>query len=114
MDPILGVLTGFLAYYLYETHPRTAMPEELRLKSLLRWKYTKWQKEREQKLLSTEDDVVDWQALAASAGVDDDSDMLYMEVWAEEGVDARAHAGAGMFGRKQRWRPRDGIMMKLV
>ena len=48
----------------------------------------------------------------AGAGVDDDSAVLYMEVWAEESVDARAHAGAGMFGRKQRWRPRDGI--KLV
>ena len=48
----------------------------------------------------------------AGAGVDDDSDMLYMEVWAEEGVDVGAHAGAGMFGRKQRSRPRDGI--KLV
>ncbi|KAL1947908.1 hypothetical protein VTO73DRAFT_13632 [Trametes versicolor] len=68
LDPILGVFTGGLAYYLYESHPRTAMPEELKLKSLLRWKYTRWQKEREQKLLgSGEDNIVDWQALAASA-----------------------------------------------
>ncbi|KAI0374899.1 hypothetical protein BV20DRAFT_1010639 [Pilatotrama ljubarskyi] len=66
LDPILGVFTGFLAYYLYESHPRTAMPEELKLKSLLKWKYTKWQKEREQKLLRSGDDVVDWQAIAAS------------------------------------------------
>lgn len=44
------------------------MPEELKLKSLLRWKYARWQKEREQKLLgSGEDNIVDWQALAASA-----------------------------------------------
>ena len=36
----------------------------------------------------------------ASAGVDDDSDVLYMEVWAEESVDVGTHAGAGMLGRK--------------
>ncbi|KAI0831314.1 hypothetical protein BC628DRAFT_1415833 [Trametes gibbosa] len=68
LDPILGVFTGVLAYYLYESHPRTAMPEDLRLASLLRRKYVKWQKEREQKLLgTTEDNLVDWQAIAASA-----------------------------------------------
>ncbi|KAI0362108.1 hypothetical protein OH77DRAFT_1441333 [Trametes cingulata] len=67
LDPILGVFTGCLAYYLYESHPRTAMPEELKLKSLLQWKYAKWQKEREQKLLGSGDDTIDWQAIAASA-----------------------------------------------
>ncbi|CDO68280.1 hypothetical protein BN946_scf184799.g7 [Trametes cinnabarina] len=66
LDPILGVFTGVLAYYLYETHPRTAMPDELRLKSLLRWKYTRWREERERKLLTTEDNI-DWQAVAANA-----------------------------------------------
>ncbi|KAI0636963.1 hypothetical protein C8Q77DRAFT_1095356 [Trametes polyzona] len=75
LDPILGVFTGVLAYYLYESHPRTAMPEELKLKSLLRWKYTRWQQERERKLLgSGEDPVVDWQAIAASAEADVGSD----------------------------------------
>ncbi|KAH9901394.1 hypothetical protein C8Q73DRAFT_243622 [Cubamyces lactineus] len=70
LDPILGVFTGVLAYYLYETHPRTAMPEELRLKSLLGWKYAQWQKEREQKLLGTGDEQIDWQAIASSVEVE--------------------------------------------
>ncbi|KAI8998630.1 hypothetical protein BD414DRAFT_475620 [Trametes punicea] len=72
LDPVLGVFTGFLAYHLYESHPRTAMPEELKLKSLLKWKYTKWQKEREQKLLGagSGEDNIDWQAIAASAEAD--------------------------------------------
>lgn len=75
LDSILGVFTGGLAYYLYESHPRTAMPEELKLKSLLRWKYAKWQKEREQKLLgSGEDNLVDWQAIAASVEAEVDKD----------------------------------------
>lgn len=51
------------------------MPEELKLKSLLRWKYAQWQKEREQKLLgSGEDNTMDWQALAASAEAEADND----------------------------------------
>ncbi|KAI0721083.1 hypothetical protein C8T65DRAFT_632169 [Cerioporus squamosus] len=70
MDPILGVFTGVFAYYLYEKHPRTAMPEELRLMSLLRWKREKWQQERERKLLATGEETIDWQAIAASAEAD--------------------------------------------
>ncbi|KAL7283396.1 hypothetical protein ACG7TL_002826 [Trametes sanguinea] len=67
LDPILGVFTGVLAYYLYETHPRNAIPEELRLASLLKRKYAIWQREREQKLLGSGEDNIDWQAIAASA-----------------------------------------------
>ncbi|KAI0748132.1 hypothetical protein C8Q80DRAFT_1170311 [Daedaleopsis nitida] len=67
LDPILGVFTGMFAYYLYETHPRTAMPETLRLFSLLRWKRGRWQQERERKLLANSEEPVDWQALAANA-----------------------------------------------
>ncbi|KAI9064442.1 hypothetical protein FKP32DRAFT_1591871 [Trametes sanguinea] len=67
LDPLLGVFTGVLAYYLYETHPRTAIPEEQRLTSLLKRKYTIWQKQREQKLLGSDEDNIDWQAIAASA-----------------------------------------------
>ena len=65
LDPILGVFTGAFAYYLYETHPRTALPQELRLMSLLRWKREKWQQERERRLQATEE-LVDWQAIAAT------------------------------------------------
>ncbi|KAI1795872.1 hypothetical protein LXA43DRAFT_1090504 [Ganoderma leucocontextum] len=71
LDPILGVFTGMFAYYLYEQHPRTALPEELRLMSLLRWKREKWQQERERKLQATEE-LVDWQAIAASVEVESD------------------------------------------
>lgn len=46
LDPFLGVFTGFLAYYLYETHPRTAVPPDHRLAALLRWKFAKYRTER--------------------------------------------------------------------
>ncbi|KAJ3725869.1 hypothetical protein C8R42DRAFT_574867, partial [Lentinula raphanica] len=39
LDPLLGVFTGFLAYYLHENHPRTALPQEQRLAELVRWKW---------------------------------------------------------------------------
>ncbi|KAI0807387.1 hypothetical protein C8Q74DRAFT_1227349 [Fomes fomentarius] len=70
LDPLLGVFTGVFAYYLYEKHPRTAMPDELRLVSLLRWKREKLQQERERKLLSMGDDNIDWQAIAVSVESD--------------------------------------------
>ncbi|KAH9854238.1 hypothetical protein C2E23DRAFT_884336 [Lenzites betulinus] len=71
LDPILGVFTGVLAYYLYESHPRTAMPEDLKLAPLLRRKYAKWQEERERQLLAAaEDTPVDWQAIAATTEVE--------------------------------------------
>ncbi|KAJ3989409.1 hypothetical protein F5890DRAFT_1451905 [Lentinula detonsa] len=46
LDPVLGVFTGFLAYYLHENHPRTALPQEQRLIELIRWKWSKWQDAR--------------------------------------------------------------------
>lgn len=71
LDPILGIFTGVFAYYLHEMHPRTVLPEELRLMSLLRWKRETWQQEREHKLQATEESI-DWQAIAASVeGVGD-------------------------------------------
>lgn len=50
MDPLLGVFTGCLAYYLYETHPRTALPPSQRLSVLVQWKWEKWKREREARL----------------------------------------------------------------
>ncbi|CUA69206.1 hypothetical protein RSOLAG22IIIB_08332 [Rhizoctonia solani] len=38
LDPFLGIATGFLAYHLHETNPRTAPPEGEDLRSLIRWK----------------------------------------------------------------------------
>ncbi|BEI84303.1 hypothetical protein CcaverHIS002_0409070 [Cutaneotrichosporon cavernicola] len=37
LDPLLGVFTGFLAYYLHETNPRTAPPPGHTLKDLVGW-----------------------------------------------------------------------------
>ncbi|TFK54786.1 hypothetical protein OE88DRAFT_1653275 [Heliocybe sulcata] len=54
LDPVLGVFTGVLAYYLYETHPRTAPPPDQRLQKLVRWKLSKWRREREGTLSSAE------------------------------------------------------------
>ncbi|THU87267.1 hypothetical protein K435DRAFT_866319 [Dendrothele bispora CBS 962.96] len=50
LDTFLGVFTGVLAYYLYETHPRTALPREETLLELIRWKMEKGRQERERKL----------------------------------------------------------------
>ncbi|KAK7693493.1 hypothetical protein QCA50_003061 [Cerrena zonata] len=66
LDPVLGVCTGIFAYYLYESHPRTALPEQDRLLPLLKWKLEKGRKEREA-ALGAEDEVIDWKALAAVA-----------------------------------------------
>jgi hypothetical protein len=47
LDPVLGIFTGVLAYYLYETHPRTAIPSDERLSELAKWKWSKWRREQE-------------------------------------------------------------------
>ncbi|THH20679.1 hypothetical protein EW146_g719 [Bondarzewia mesenterica] len=59
LDPILGVFTGVLAYYLYENNPRTALPPDQKLETLIRWKIDKVRAERSAK---QEDDVnhIDW------------------------------------------------------
>ncbi|KAL4067945.1 hypothetical protein J3A83DRAFT_4255297 [Scleroderma citrinum] len=57
IDPLLGVFTGCLAYHLNETNPRTALPPDQRLMSLIQWKWTKWKHEREERLKSLEDRV---------------------------------------------------------
>ncbi|KAF9075214.1 hypothetical protein BDP27DRAFT_1153416, partial [Rhodocollybia butyracea] len=48
LDPVLGVFTGFLAYYLYETHPRTALPQDQRLLELVQWRWSTWQEAQTQ------------------------------------------------------------------
>lgn len=47
LDPVLGVFTGVLAYYLYENNPRTAPPPDQKLESLVRWKMAKRQAEQQ-------------------------------------------------------------------
>ncbi|KAG6866973.1 hypothetical protein C0991_003889 [Blastosporella zonata] len=51
LDPFLGVFTGFFAYYLHETHPRTALAPEDRLSALLQWKWTQQQENRKEHVL---------------------------------------------------------------
>ncbi|KDQ60954.1 hypothetical protein JAAARDRAFT_31951 [Jaapia argillacea MUCL 33604] len=62
LDGFLGILTGGLAYYLYETNPRTALPQDQRLGELVRWKYGKWKQERESRAKEEEVEV-NWQSL---------------------------------------------------
>ena len=65
MDPVLGIFTGALAYYLYETNPRTAPPPEQSLDKLVRWKIEKYRSTRAERD-SVETDV-DWSKLLAQA-----------------------------------------------
>lgn len=55
LDPILGVFTGALAYYLYENNPRSGIQREDRLSELVQWKLAKWKSEREKRLTSPND-----------------------------------------------------------
>lgn len=48
LDPLLGVFTGFLAYYLHETNHRTAPPEGHTLKDLVRWQWSDNARRREE------------------------------------------------------------------
>ncbi|KAI9466309.1 hypothetical protein BJY52DRAFT_347637 [Lactarius psammicola] len=67
VDPVLGIFTGALAYYLYETNPRTAPPPEQKLDSLVRWRIEKYRSTRaERDSVGTSSDV-DWSKLLAQA-----------------------------------------------
>lgn len=50
LDPVLGVFTGVLAFYLHEANPRSAPLPGESLSELARWKWEKWQRERQEKL----------------------------------------------------------------
>lgn len=54
VDPLLGVFTGVFAYYLHETHPRTAPPPGQRLTELLEWKRDEMQRKRGERLAALE------------------------------------------------------------
>jgi hypothetical protein len=43
LDPLLGIFTGALAFYLSEINPRTAPDPEQKLENLVRWKIEKYQ-----------------------------------------------------------------------
>ncbi|KAF8274921.1 hypothetical protein EI94DRAFT_1560010, partial [Lactarius quietus] len=65
IDPVLGVFTGALAYYLYETNPRTAPPPEQKLDSLVRWKVEKYRSTRAERDSEGTSSDVDWSKLLA-------------------------------------------------
>ncbi|KAI0054151.1 hypothetical protein FA95DRAFT_1530199 [Auriscalpium vulgare] len=62
LDPLLGLFTGVLAYYLSETNPRTALEPEQRLVPLIQWKLDKSRRLRDEKD-SQEAGSVEWKAL---------------------------------------------------
>ena len=64
LDPLLGVFTGIVAYYLYENNPRTAVPPDQKLDVLLRWKFDKMKAERSTKQ-SEDTDLIDRKQLAS-------------------------------------------------
>ena len=47
LDPLLGIFTGFLAYHLHETNPRSAPPPGHTLQELVRWQWTEMRRSRE-------------------------------------------------------------------
>ncbi|KAG1754661.1 hypothetical protein EDB19DRAFT_1667570 [Suillus lakei] len=47
LDPVLGIFTGCFAYYLHETHPRTAPPPDKQLGALREEKLNALEREAE-------------------------------------------------------------------
>lgn len=46
LDPILGIFTGFLAYHLSETNPRSNIQPGHTLQDLIPWQIGIWREER--------------------------------------------------------------------
>jgi hypothetical protein len=67
LDPILGIFTGVLAYYLYETNPRTAPIAEEKLDSLVRWKIEKYKTSRAKRDSMAASADGDWSKLLSEA-----------------------------------------------
>ena len=49
LDPILGVFTGFFAYHLSESNPRSNIPQGHTLRELIPWQWNVWRDERRAK-----------------------------------------------------------------
>ncbi|KAI0283007.1 hypothetical protein BGY98DRAFT_1058333 [Russula aff. rugulosa BPL654] len=67
LDPLLGIFTGALAFYLYEINPRTAPEPEQRLENLVRWKFDKYQASRAKRDSEGAGSDVEWSKLFAQA-----------------------------------------------
>ncbi|KAI0306476.1 hypothetical protein B0F90DRAFT_1814368 [Multifurca ochricompacta] len=67
LDPMLGIFTGSLAYYLYETNPRTAPAPEQKLDNLVRWKIEKYLSNRAKRDSVAASSDADWSKLLDQA-----------------------------------------------
>ncbi|KZV69481.1 hypothetical protein PENSPDRAFT_686343 [Peniophora sp. CONT] len=65
LDPVLGVFTGLLAYYLHETNPRTAPPPDQTLNSLVGWRMEK--RRQDQLKRDQEAETGDWKQVVGEA-----------------------------------------------
>jgi hypothetical protein len=66
-DPVLGVFTGFLAYYLSETNPRTNVQPGHTLLELIPWQWREFRSGRESRMVEKdrmdEGGGADWEGL---------------------------------------------------
>jgi len=67
LDPLLGIFTGALAFYLYEINPRTAPEQEQKLDNLVRWKIEKYQASRVKRDSEGASSDAEWSKLFAQA-----------------------------------------------
>lgn len=65
LDPLMGIFTGALAFYLYEINPRTAPEPEQKLENLLRWKIEKYQSSRAKRDSEGASSDAEWSKLFA-------------------------------------------------
>lgn len=88
LDPLLGVFTGFLAYYLHETNPRTAPPPGHSMKELIQWQWEHSKRKRDEA------------AAAASAGENAELDAVRKEFEAAA-APVVASSAVGQQGQQQ-------------
>jgi len=62
---MIGVFTGVLGYYLYETNPRAAISPDQRLHQLVRWKIAKLQGARPSGVKADDIGDIDWKQFVA-------------------------------------------------
>lgn len=67
LDPLMGIFTGALAFYLYEINPRTAPEPEQKLENLVRWKIEKYQASRAKRDSEGASSDAEWSKLFAQA-----------------------------------------------
>ncbi|GMK57112.1 hypothetical protein CspeluHIS016_0309520 [Cutaneotrichosporon spelunceum] len=94
LDPLLGVFTGFLAYYLHETNPRTAPPPGHTLKDLVSWQMDQ-NKQRAEK-----------ESAASAASDSAELEAVRRELDDAQAVDKVMQASKSHYKRRAKWPPR--------